>query len=103
MSETSDCLLSSCLCVKKLIKDITSETYCVRHCCRDTPKRAVHAEGGAESINTDVKSEDTEITDTRKHRHVITLILRAGSSCHRGGSSNFLFRGSISVRRQTQQ
>ena len=72
MSETSDCLLCSCLCVKKLIKNTTSETYCVRHCCYDTPKRAVHAERGAVSINTDVKSEDTEITDTRNHRHVIT-------------------------------
>ena len=69
MSETSDCLLRSCLCLKKLINNKTSETYCVRHCCQDTPKRAVHAEGGAVSIkNTDVKSEDTEITDTRNHR-----------------------------------
>ena len=55
--------------MKKLIKNTTTETYCVRHCCQDTPKRAVHAEGGAVSINTDVKSEDTEITDTRNHRH----------------------------------
>ena len=54
--------------MKKLIKN-TSETYCVRHCCQDTPKRAVHAEGGAASINTEVKSEDTEITDTRNPRH----------------------------------
>ena len=33
MRETSDCLLCSRLCVKKLIKNTTSETYCVRHCC----------------------------------------------------------------------
>ena len=33
VSETSDCLLFSCLCVKKLIKNTTSETYCVRHYC----------------------------------------------------------------------
>ena len=63
MNETSDCLLCFCLCVKKLIKNTISETYCVRHCCSYTSKRAVHAEGGAVSINTDVKSEDTEITD----------------------------------------
>ena len=91
------------MCAKKLIKNTTSETYCVRHCCSDTPKRVVHAEGGAVSINTDVKSEDTEITDTRNHRHVITLVLRAGSSCHRGGSLKFLFRDSIFVCRQRQQ
>ena len=47
---------------------LSNETYCVRHCCYDTPKRAVHAEGGAVSINTDIKSEDTKITDTRNHR-----------------------------------
>ena len=41
---------------------------CVRHCYQDTPKRDVHAEGGAVSINTDVRSEDTEITDARNHR-----------------------------------
>ena len=70
MRETSDCLLCSCLCRKKLIKDTTSATYCVRHCCQDTPKRAVHSEGGAISINTDVKSEDVEITDTRNYRHL---------------------------------
>ena len=63
------------------------------------PKRAVHAEGGAVSINTDVKSEDTEITDMRNHRHIITLVFRAGSSCHRGGSLKFLSRGLISVLR----
>ena len=61
--------------MKKLIKNTTSETYCMRYCCQDTPKRAVHAEGGAVSINTDVKSEDTEITDTRNQRHVITVVL----------------------------
>ena len=33
VSETSDCLLFSCLCVEKLMKNTTSETYCVRHCC----------------------------------------------------------------------
>ena len=54
--------------MKKLIQNTTNETYCVRHCCQDTPKRAVHAEGGAILINTDVKSEDTEIADTRNHR-----------------------------------
>ena len=68
MSETSDCLLCSCLCVKKLIEN-TSDTYCLRYFCQVTPERAVHAEGGAVPMNTDVKSEDTEITDTRNHRH----------------------------------
>ena len=56
------------LCVKKLMKNTIIETYCVKHCCQDTPKRAVHAEGGAVSINTKIKSEDTEITDTRYYR-----------------------------------
>ena len=51
---------------------VSSETYCVRHCCYDTPKRAVHAEEGAVSINTDIKYEDTKITDTRNQRHVVT-------------------------------
>ena len=55
--------------MEKLIKNTIIETYCLRHCCKDTPKRAVHAEGGALSINTEVKSEDTEIPDTRNHRH----------------------------------
>ena len=55
--------------MKKLIKNTIIETYCVKHCCQDTPKRVVHAEGGAVSINTKIKSEDTEITDTRNHRH----------------------------------
>ena len=52
------------------MKDTIIETYCLRHCCQDTPKRAVHAEGGAVSINTNVKSEDTEITDARNHGHL---------------------------------
>ena len=90
--------------MKKLVKNTTSETYCLRHCCWDTLKRALRAEGGAVSINTEVKSEDTEIPDTRNHRRVITaLVLGAGSSCHRGGSLKFLFLGLISVRRQRQQ
>ena len=57
--------------MKKLIKNTVVETYCLRHCCQDTSKRAVHAEGGAVSINTKVKSENTEITDARNHRHMI--------------------------------
>ena len=85
--------------MEKLIKDTINKTYCLRLCCQGTPKRAVHAEGGAVSINTKVKYEDTEITDSRNCRHVITsLILRAVSSCHRGGSLRFLFQGLISVR-----
>ena len=60
--------LCSCLCVEKLIKNTIIETYCLRHCRQDTPKRVVHAKGGAVSINTKVKSEDTEITDSRNHR-----------------------------------
>ena len=53
--------------MKKLIKN-TSETFCARHCCQDTPKRAVRAEGGAVSINTGKnlgiqKSPTREITD----------------------------------------
>ena len=77
----------------------------MRHCCQDTPTRAVYAEGGVVPINTDVKSEGTEITDTKNHTNVITalLVLRAGSSCHRGGSLNFLFLGLISLRTQRQQ
>ena len=59
MSETSDCPLLSCLCVKKLIKNTTSESYCVRDCCQDTPKRAVHVQGGAVSINTSVFSRQS--------------------------------------------
>ena len=65
--------LCSCLCVKKLIKNTTNETYCMRHCCQDTPKRVLHAEGGAVSINTEENSENTEFTDTRNHtQYVIT-------------------------------
>ena len=56
------------VCKETNIKNATSETYCVRHCCQDTRKRAVHAEGGAVSINTKVKYENTEITDTRNYR-----------------------------------
>ena len=55
--------------MEKLIKKTIFKTYCLRHCCQGTPKRAVHAEGGAVSINTEVKSEDTEITVVRNHRH----------------------------------
>ena len=52
--------------MEKLIKYAIIKTYCLRNYCQDTPKRAqVHAEEGAVSINTKVKSEDTEITDTR--------------------------------------
>ena len=77
MREPSDCLLCSCLCVKKLIKNTRSETYCVRHYCQDTPICAVHDEGGAVSINTEVKYEDdTEITDTRNHRQAAHLKLQ---------------------------
>ena len=55
--------------MEKLIKNAIVKTYCLKHCSQDTPKRAVHAEGGAVSINTKVKYEDTEITDARNHRH----------------------------------
>ena len=51
--------------MEKLIKNTIVKTYCLGQCCQDTPKRAVHAEGGAVSINTKVKSEDTEINDMR--------------------------------------
>ena len=61
--------------MKKLIKNAIIETFCVKHCCQDTPKRAVHAEGGAVLINTKIKSEDTEITDARSHRHVIRSLV----------------------------
>ena len=87
--------------MKKLIKNTTIETYCVKNCCQDTPKRAVHAAGGAVSIDTRITSEDTEIPGTINHRHVITaVVVRAGSSCHRGGSLKILFLGLFSVRRQ---
>ena len=90
--------------MEKLIENTIIKTFCLRHCYQGTPKRAVHAEEGAVSISTKVKSEDTEITDARNHLHAITaLVLRAGSSCHRGGSLKFLFLGLISVRRQRQQ
>ena len=56
--------------MEKLLKNTMIETYFLRHCCQDTPKRAVHAEGGAVSINTKVKSEDIEIADARNHRQV---------------------------------
>ena len=60
--------------MEKLIKNIIIKTYCLRHCCQGTPKLAVHAEGGAVSINTKkVKSEDTGITDARNHRHVTAV------------------------------
>ena len=68
-------LLCSCLCVEKLIKNTIIKSYCLRHCCQGTPKRAVHVEGGAVPINTNVKSEDTEITAARNHRHVITTLV----------------------------
>ena len=56
--------------MEKLIKNTIIKIYCLRYCCQGTPKRAVHAEGGAVSINnTKVKSEDTEITAARNHRH----------------------------------
>ena len=58
---------------KLKIKNTIIGIYCLRHCCQDTPKRAVHPEGGAVSINAKVKSEDTEITDTRNHRHIIDI------------------------------
>ena len=51
--------------MEKLIKNTIIKAYHQRHCCQHTPKRAVHAEGGAVSINTKVKYEDTEITDTK--------------------------------------
>ena len=68
---TLDCLLCSCLCVEKLIKNTIIKNYCMRHCCQGTPKRTVHAEGGAVSISTKVKYEDTEITDARNHRQIL--------------------------------
>ena len=61
--------------MEKLIKNTIIKTYCLRHCCQGTPKRAVHAKGGAVSIITKAKSEDTEITDSRNHRHVITAFI----------------------------
>ena len=46
----------------------------MKHCCQDKPKRTVHAEGGAVSIYTKIKSEDTEITDTRNHRQLFWTV-----------------------------
>ena len=46
--------------MEKLIKNTTIKTYCMRHCCQDTPKRAVHAEEEAVSINTKVKEESND-------------------------------------------
>ena len=70
-SKTSACLLCSCLCVEKLINNTIVKTFCLRHCCKGMSKRAVHAEGGAVSINTKEgkilrtqKSPTREITDT---------------------------------------
>ena len=60
--------------MEKLLNNTIIETYCLRHCCQGTPKRAVHAEGGAVSINTKVKYEDAEITDARNYRHVLTAL-----------------------------
>ena len=57
--------------MEKLIKNTINKTYCLRHCRQGTPKRAVHAEGGAVSINTKIKSEDTEITDSRNRLHMV--------------------------------
>ena len=45
------------------MKNTIIKTYCLRICCQGTPKRAVHAEGEAVSINTKVK-----ICGHRNHR-----------------------------------
>ena len=88
--------------MKKLINNTIIKTFCLRHCCQGKPKRAVHAEGGAVSINTKAKSGDTEITDRRNHKHVITaLVLGLKLSPRR--ELDFLFLGLVSVRRQRQQ
>ena len=58
----------------KLINNTTIKSYCLGLCCQGTPKRAVHAEGGAISINTKVKFEDTEITVSRNHRQSTELL-----------------------------
>ena len=50
--------------MEKLIKNTINYFLLLRHCRQDTPKRGVHAEGGAVSINAKVKSEDTEIADS---------------------------------------
>ena len=56
--------------MEKLTKSTKIKLNCLRLCCQGTPKRAVHAEGGAVSINTKVKYEDTEITDSRNRRQM---------------------------------
>ena len=56
------------------MKNTVIKTSCLRIFCQGTPKRAVHAEGGAVSINTKVKSEDTEITDSRNRRHSLPVL-----------------------------
>ena len=81
------------------MKNTIIKTYCLRHCCQGTPKRAVHAEGGAVSINTKVKSEDTEITDTRNYRHSVRKSQVMFSLTHRltfsGISSEYPFPGHV--------
>ena len=76
-SETSDSFLCYCLCVEKLTKNTIIKTYCLRICCQGTPKRAVHAEGGAVSINTKVnlrthKSPAREIADITFRRRTMS-------------------------------
>ena len=78
MSETSDCLLCSCLCVKKLIKNTTSETFMCETLLLEYAEACC---ARWRSINTDVKSEDTEITDTKNHRH--TKVCSRGLNLHR--------------------
>ena len=56
-------------------------------------KYVVDVLGGAESKTY------RRLPESRNHRHVITDII-AGSSCHRGGSLNFLFRVLITVGKQ---
>ena len=56
--------------MEKLIKNTINYFFCLRHYRQDTPKRGVHAEGGAVSTNAKVKSQDTEITDLRNRRHI---------------------------------
>ena len=67
------CLLSSCLRVEKRIIGNTImkiKSYCLKLCCRvRLSVLFVHAERGAVSINTKVKSVDTESTDSRNHPH----------------------------------
>ena len=86
--------------MENLIKNTITKTYCLRHCCQGTPKRAVHGEGGAVSINTKVKSEDTEITDTRNHRHSVrksqVLFLLTHRLTFSGIPSEYPFPGHVS-------